>query len=148
MPPSACSKRPDAAGIGAGEGALLVAEQFGFDEVARDRRHVDGDEGAGAPLAVIVQRARHQFLAGAGFAGDHHRQIGLHQPRQHAVDFLHRRRAADERNIVELFASWRRRPFLFRLRQRAADDGDELLEVERLGQIFVGAAFGRRGSRS
>ena len=34
-----------AARVGAGEGALLVAEQFGFDQVARDRRHVDGDEG-------------------------------------------------------------------------------------------------------
>jgi hypothetical protein len=32
------------AGVGAREGALLVAEQLGFDELARDRRHVDGDE--------------------------------------------------------------------------------------------------------
>src|SRR5439155_9877412 len=44
-----------AAGVGAGEGALLVAEQFGFDEIARDRRHVDGDEGPGAALAVVMQ---------------------------------------------------------------------------------------------
>ena len=53
------------AGVGAGEGALLVAEQFALDQFARDRRHVDGDERPVAPLAVIVQRARHQFLAGA-----------------------------------------------------------------------------------
>ena len=99
MPPSACSKRPGAAGLGAGEGALLVAEQFGFDQVARDRRHVDGDERTRAPLAVVVQRARDQFLAGAGFAGDHHRQVGLHQAREHAVDVLHRRRAADQRDV-------------------------------------------------
>ena len=55
----------------AGEGALLMAEQLAFDQVARDRRHVDGDERPVAPLAVVVQRPRHQLLAGAGFAGDH-----------------------------------------------------------------------------
>ena len=107
-----------------------------------NRRHVDGDERTVAPLAVVVQRARHQLLAGAGLAGDHHREIGLHQPRQHPVDFLHRRRAADQRDRVELgLVGVIGRPLL-RLRQRAADDGDQLLEVERLGQIFIGAAFG------
>ncbi len=36
-------------GGGAGEGALLVAEEGGFDEVGRDGAAVDGDEGlAGA----------------------------------------------------------------------------------------------------
>ena len=57
--------------IGAGEGTLLVAEQLRLDKVARDCGHVDGDERAGAALAVIVQRARHQFLAGTGLAADH-----------------------------------------------------------------------------
>ena len=131
------------AGVGAGECAALVAEQFRFDEIARDRRHVDGDEGAVAPLAVVVQRARDQFLAGAGLAGDHHGEVGLHQARQHPVDFLHRRRAADQRNRIELgFVGVVGDPLL-RLRQRAADDGDQFLEVERLRQILVGAAFGR-----
>ena len=135
------------AGIGAGERAAFMAEQFRFDEIARDRRHVDGDERAVAPLAVIVQRARHQFLAGAGLAGDHHGEVGLHQPRQHAVDFLHRRRAADQRNRIEFgFVGVIRDPLL-RLRQRAADDGDQFLQVERLWQIFVGAAFGRADRR-
>ena len=54
------------AGVGAGERAALMAEQFGLDEVARDRGHVDRDEGTVAALAVIVQCARHQLLAGAG----------------------------------------------------------------------------------
>ena len=34
----------DAARDGAGEGALLVAEQFGFQQVLRDRRAIDRDE--------------------------------------------------------------------------------------------------------
>ena len=65
------------------------------------------DERAVAALAVIVQRARHQLLAGPGLARDHHGEVGLHQARQHAVDFLHRRRAADQRDRL---ASRRRRP--------------------------------------
>ena len=55
----------DAAIGGAGKGAALMAEQFAFDKFLGDRRHVDGDEGAVAALAVIVQRARDQLLAGA-----------------------------------------------------------------------------------
>ena len=80
-----------------------------LDQLARDRRHVDGDERPVAPLAVVVQRARDQLLAGAGFARDHHREIGLHQPRQQPVDFLHRRRAADQRNRSSSVGLGRRR---------------------------------------
>ena len=88
----------DRARVGAGEGALLVAEQLALDEIARNRGHVDGDERPALALAVVVQRARDQFLAGARFAGDHHREVGLHQPRERAENVLHRRRAADERH--------------------------------------------------
>ena len=100
MPPSACSKRPGAARGRAREGALLVAEQLGFDEVARDRRHVDGDERPLPALAVIVQGARDELLAGAGFAGDHHGEVGRHQAGERAVDLLHGGRAADERDVL------------------------------------------------
>ncbi|MEJ0042377.1 MAG: hypothetical protein WDM81_09230 [Rhizomicrobium sp.] len=73
-----------------GKGAALMAEQFAFDELLGDRSHVDRDEGAVAPLAVIVQRPRDEFLARAAFAHDHDREIGLGQPRDDAVDLLHR----------------------------------------------------------
>jgi hypothetical protein len=98
VPFSACSNRPVERVLGAGEGAFLVPEQFGFDQIARNGRHVDGDERPVAALAVFVQRARDQFLAGAGFPVDHHRQIGLHQPGEHPVDVLHGRRPADQRH--------------------------------------------------
>ena len=129
--------------VGAGEGALLMAEQLALDQVARDRRHVDGDERPGLALAVIVQRARDQFLAGARLAGNHHRQVGLHQPRQRAENVLHRRRAADQRHQLgrrRFRADFAR---AFRLREGAADDRHQLLQVERLGQVFVGPALGR-----
>src|SRR3546814_8782279 len=41
-----------------GEGAALVPEQLGFDELARDRRHVDGNEGTGPSWPEIVERAQ------------------------------------------------------------------------------------------
>jgi hypothetical protein len=116
-----------------------MAEQFGLDQVARDRRHVDGDERPVAALAVIMQRARDQFLAGAGFAGDHHRQVGLHQPRQHAVDSCI---AASGRPaawpVVRLGRS-AARALRFGSTMRARDDGDQFGQVEGLRQIFIGA---------
>ena len=128
--------------VGAGEGALLVTEEFAFDEVARDRGHVDGDERSFLALAVIVQGARDQFLAGAGFAGDHHREIGLHEARERAIDFLHGGRTPHQRHALDLvmriaFGAGTRRV------QRAADDGDQLLQVEGLRQVVVSAALGR-----
>ncbi len=116
-----------------------MAEQFGFNEIARDRRHVHRDERAVASFAIVVQRTRHQFLACAGLTGNHHREIGLHQAREHPVDLLHRRRAADQRNRIELvFVGMMGSAFL-RLGQRPPDNGDQFLEIKRLRQIFVGA---------
>jgi hypothetical protein len=40
-----------------GEGAALVAEELGFEQVARDGRGVDGDEGRVAAWAVAMQRS-------------------------------------------------------------------------------------------
>jgi hypothetical protein len=67
-----------------------VAEQFAFDKLARNRRHVDRDKGPGAALPKIMQRARDQFLPRAAFAGDHDREVGSHQPGDRAIDLLHR----------------------------------------------------------
>ena len=63
----------DAPGDGAGEGALLVAEQFGFEKVVRDRGAIDGDERLFGAVRLAVNVTRHHFLTGAGFAGDQDR---------------------------------------------------------------------------
>ncbi len=65
----------DAAGDRAGEGALLVAEQLGFEQVLRDRRAVDRDERRRARGSSGVDVAREHLLAGAGLAGDQHRGV-------------------------------------------------------------------------
>ena len=65
----------DAAGEGAGEGALLVAEQFRFQQVLGDRGTVQGDErarrrgGSGGGCAAPAPPCRCRF------AGDQHRGV-------------------------------------------------------------------------
>ncbi len=68
----------DQAGLadGAGEGALLVAEQFVGQQFLVEGAAVHRDERAVRPPTVLVQIAREQFLAGAGFAGDQHVAAG------------------------------------------------------------------------
>ena len=127
----------ETAGIARGrarEGSLLVAEQIGFDEFARDRRHVDRHERPLPALAVIVKRLGDEFLAGPGFAGDHHGQIGRHQPRERAIDVLHRLRAADQRDLL-----------LVRLRRRSSTspvDGTALVPTTATSS-FRSKGFGR-----
>ena len=148
MPPGGLLELAGRALDGAGEGAALVAEQLAFDQLARDRRHVERHERTLAALAVVVQRPRHQFLAGSQLAGDHHREIGRHQARQRPVDLLHGRRTADQRQALALLRQLRialRRGR--RRRQRPVHHRDQLVEVERLGQVFEGAALGRAHRR-
>ena len=132
---------------GAGKGALLVVEEFALDQFAGDRGHVDGDEGAIAPAPVIMQRAGDEFLAGTALARNHDREIRLHQPREHAVDVLHRRRTPDQRDLLVLFRRLARDGGLARCRHRAVHHADQFVEVEGFRQIFVSAALRRRDRR-
>ena len=74
---------------GAGEGPLHVPEQLAFQEVPRDGGTVDGDKGSGAARTPRVDGARHQFLAGAGFAGDEDGRLGVGHLAHHREDPLH-----------------------------------------------------------
>ena len=123
-----------------------MSEQLGLDQLAGNCRHVDSDEGTVATLAVFVQRASDELLAGARLAGNHHRKIGLSEAGKHAIDVLHCRAATDQR---ESFMGFARETLSFppRFGERAADHGDELVQIERLWQIFVSAALGRGDRR-
>ncbi len=124
-----------------------MAEELALHELARDGGHVQGDERPVPALAVVVQRPRHQFLARAGLAIDHDRQIRAHEARQHAVDLLHRGRAADERKLLFLLclAALRITDRILSMagRQGTIYDAQQLRQVERLGKVFEGAALGR-----
>ncbi len=76
-----------------------MSEQFAFDQFTRDRCHVDGHERTCPPLAMVVQHAGDEFLAGPALTRDHDGQFGLRQTGQRTVDILHRRRTADQRQV-------------------------------------------------
>ena len=59
-----------AAIVRAGEGALFVTEDLALEERVGDRRAVDRDEGERVARAELVNRLRHELLAGAGLPGD------------------------------------------------------------------------------
>ena len=144
MPPAACSKRPWLRLVAPVNAPRSWAEQLALDQLARDRRHVDGHERAGPPAPVVVQRAGDQLLAGAALAVDHHGEVGRREPGDGAIDLLHRHRPPDQRQpVLGVALLARRRRCRQRRLQRAPDHGQQLLQVERLGQILERAALGR-----
>src|SRR6516165_10840387 len=60
----------DAAAVGAGEGALLVAEQLALQEALRDGRAVEGQKRRMSAGTVLVEGAGDEFLAAATLPGD------------------------------------------------------------------------------
>ena len=136
---------PAAQALRAGERAALMAEELRLEQVLGNRRRVDRDERPGHPRAVAMKRARDEFLAGTGLAGDEHGRTRLRQAADGAKHFLHRRRLAEH---FRRFGPGRgdcqpRRP----LGRRAADKRQRVVDVERLRQILERAAL-KRGDRT
>ncbi|VBF82571.1 Uncharacterized protein conserved in bacteria [Burkholderia pseudomallei] len=72
------------------ECAALVAEQFGLQQMIRNRAAVDRDERRLAALGALVDRERGQLLAGARFAGDEHGRVGRGDLADRPEQLLHR----------------------------------------------------------
>jgi hypothetical protein len=136
--------------VGAREGALLVAEQLGLDERVGDRRHVDRDERLRPPLAPRVERARDQLLAGPALARDEHRRRGVGDLGDGLVDLHHLPMAADQtlepragRRVRGLARQRRAQVEDFTLEgallERALREQQDLVHVERLGEVVPGA---------
>src|SRR5258706_13430416 len=60
---------------GAGEGAPLVTEKLGRDQIARNGRAVHGDKRSGGALGSPVNGSRQELFASAGLAGDENGRI-------------------------------------------------------------------------
>jgi len=89
-----------------------------------------------------VDRVRHQGLAGARFAADHHGQIAVHDLRHNLVEPLHRRAAPHQRQFVgPLFNCGTFRHPLARL-QRARRALHQVGQVERFGKIVESLRLG------
>ena len=131
---------------GAGKSALLVAEQFRFDEFAGNCRHVQRHELTARPWAVPVQRLCDQFLAAARGSVDKHRDIGVGEAADRPKHFLHGRRLADDLPVSGN-GRLRLRLALVHMGNGAPHRIDSRVDVEGLGQIFERAALiGRNGA--
>ena len=132
---------------GAGEGALLVAEQLGLEQRLGQRRAVDGHERPAPPRRALVDGARHALLARAALALDEHggRAVG------HLVDQRHHPAeggaGADDRALPEqvVEALLQRLVLLDQVAalQRLVDQLEQLLAAEGLGEEVVGAVLHR-----
>src|SRR5262249_57572151 len=86
----------DAATLGAGEGALLVAEELALQQALRDGGAVEGQERRLGPGAVLVDGAGDQLLAGAALAGDQHGDVLSRDAADGLVDLAHGGAGADD----------------------------------------------------
>ncbi len=132
---------------GAGERALLVAEQLGLEDLTGQRATVQRDERAVGARGSLVDGARDELFARTALAQHEHRGVG----RRHALDdaqhFLHPR-AAREDAAERLRA---RRPRAqgdvvtqeLALLRRLAHEEVELLHARGLAQVVVGAELHR-----
>src|SRR3981189_2597456 len=81
--------------LGAGKGALLVAEQLALDEFIGNRRAIDRDEGILSAGRDLVNELRRHFLADATFAGEEERAVDVGNTPQQHFGLARRRRCAE-----------------------------------------------------
>ena len=138
--------------VGAGERALLVAEELGFEQVLLERRAVHLDEVPARAQRVVVDGAGDELLAGARLAADQHRRVALRHLLHDAEHALQRAARADDAvevvdvvlrvaEVVELVAH---APEL----ERLLDLDLHLLDLERLLHVVEGADLHRLDRRA
>ena len=135
----------DAPLLRAGERTAFVAEEFALQKIFRDGGAIDGDERCLRPVAVLVEGAGDEFLAGAGLAANEHGD-GLGGD---AADFLahilHGSAGADERGAGGRCVG-RQRDWLAHEAAGiggAVEQADKFGHLEGLLQIIVSAELGR-----
>ena len=136
---------------GAGEGALLVAEDLALEQRLGDGRAVDRHVGHRHALAQLMDGLGDHLLAGARFAGDQHRGGRGRRLFDGAVDLPHHRGVADHAaeaallaKLAAQFAQFAEGVLAF---GRLAQQDFEPLHVDRFRQVVVGAfldGFDRR----
>src|SRR3546814_4044899 len=78
----------DAAGGGAGERAFFMAEELGFDQLARDGAAIDRREGLAGAHAFVVDGAGDKFLARTRRSAEHDRSVRTRHAADHVAPML------------------------------------------------------------
>ena len=89
-------KLPDLSLMCSGERPLFITEELRFDEGVRDCAAVDSDKWFLASGTELMDRASHEFLAGAGLTFDEDRERGISHLSDLLDNFLHLPTWADE----------------------------------------------------
>ena len=153
VPPSASSNLPELALVGAGEGAALVAEELGLEELEGEGGAVDLDEGALAAGGAVVDGAGDELLADAGLAPDEDGGIGVGDLIDHFLDGLHARAVLEHPVVLgaaslelaseHLLSETLDLPLQRGLLQHVFDRAPDVVLMERLGQEVARALLHR-----
>ena len=144
MPLCACSRRPWRLPT-ASERAAHVTEQFGFEQRFGDGAAVERHEALRASRAVVMDGARHHFLARTGLAGDQDGAVGHRHGLEQVEQLLHHRTLADDAleavTLVELRTEvrvLRLQPALF---ERRLERVCQFVDLEGFADEVGGAAL-------
>ena len=97
MPPWASSSLPSRRSLASVKAPFSWPNSSDSSRVRGDGRRGDPHERPARAPAVVVERARHDLLAGAGLAAQQHAHVARRDAPDRLVDLLHGRVAADER---------------------------------------------------
>jgi len=81
------------AGVRAGEGALLMAEELAFEELLGENGAIDGNEGLVRARARVVEQTCGDLLARTALSLKEHGRSRLRNARERLDDGFHRRHA-------------------------------------------------------
>ena len=121
-------KLANAPGNGAGKGAFLMAEQFGFQQIFRDGGAIDRNERLVVAQRFAMDIARQHFFTRAAFARHQDRSfaarnlVGQRQHSRHGFVFMHQ---------------------LMRFIGHGGEHGGDQFRIGGQGQIFLGAGADR-----
>ena len=121
-----------------------MSEELGLGQLARNGRAVEAHQRSFRALALPVDERGHQLLARPGLSAHQHGDVARRHARDRVDQAAHRRGVADDAAADGLL---RRQPAVLDAQrasfQRSLDDQPHLLDVERLGDVLIGARLHR-----
>lgn len=122
----------------ASEAAFLVAEELAFHQLGGNRAAVHRHERPLDTWPLLVDQARHQFLAAAGLATDVDRRLAARQLADLVAQGAHRRRLAEQAVVHRRFLGFR-----VAQAQGGCHQLPQATEVDRFGEEVEGTGLER-----
>ncbi len=131
----------------AGERALHITEQFAFQERLRQGAAIHRHKRHPGPRAAGMNRPGDEFLAGSALPANQHVALGISHLLDNVEHLLHGIAFTDQSGLQRLLRHFTLQQHVFRgepaFFQRVPDDELDLIDLERLREIIVGAQLHR-----